>query len=110
MIETWYTRGQWADVYRNQADAAYSSLIRLFIFHFSFSPIFKHEKFPSHFSPELWGLEGWNLLHTWKMGGCIVYTGIMLLLSFVPLFFIFLSLQFSNIKIFRLTFLRNCKA
>ena len=27
------------------------------------SPIFKHWKFSSHFSRELWGLEGWNLVH-----------------------------------------------
>ena len=64
-------------------------LICPFIFHFSFSPIFKHWNFSSHFSPELWGLEVWNLLHSWKVGGCIVYSGIMLLLLFVPLFFHF---------------------
>ena len=93
-------------VYWNQAAA----LIRPFIFHFSFSPIFKHVNFSSHVSQELLGLEGWNLLHMWKMGGCIVYTGLMLLLLFVPLFFIFLSLQFSNIKNFRHNFLRNCEA
>ena len=35
------------------------------ILHFSFSPIFKHCYFLSHFSQELWGLDGWNLVHTW---------------------------------------------
>ena len=77
-------------------------LICPFIFHFSFSPIIKHENFSLHFSQELWGLEGSNLLHTWKMGGCIVYTGIRLLLVFVPLFFFsffFLS-NFQTLKIF----------
>ena len=40
------------------------------------------------------------LLHTWKMGGCIVYTGIMLLLLFVPLFFSFFFLSnFQTLKI-----------
>ena len=97
--------GQMYRVYQNQSAAAYTSFCFVF-----FSPIFKHEHFSSHFFPELWGLEDWNLLHKWKMGGSIVYTGIMLLLVFVPLFFIFLSLQFSNIKIFRRTFLRNCEA
>ena len=48
--------------------------ICLFIIHFSLSPIFKHWNFLAHFSQELWGLEGWNLVHTWTMGGCIVYT------------------------------------
>ena len=30
--------------------------------------------FLSHFSQELWGLEGWNVILTWTMGGWIVYT------------------------------------
>ena len=57
------------------------------------------------------GLEDWNLVHTWTMGGFIVFTGIRLLLLICPIyFFIFLSLQFSNITIFRYTFRRNCEA
>ena len=43
-----------------------------------------NENFSSHFSQELWGLEGWNLVHTWTMGGCIVYTGIRLLPLITP--------------------------
>ena len=39
-----------------------------------------------------------------------MYTEIRLLLLIFPLFLIFLSLQFSNIKIFCHTFLRNCEA
>ena len=88
--------GQMYRVYWNQAAAAYSSLK----FSFSFSPIFKHENFSSHFSQELWGLKV-ETCYMWKMGGCIMYASIMLLLSFIPLFFfIFLSLQFSKIKSF----------
>ena len=51
----------------------------------------------SEFSLELWGLEGWNFVQTWTVGGCtcIVYTEISLLLlihhlvlhfSFFPIF------------------------
>ena len=50
-------------------------------------------------SQELWGLEGWNLVHTWTMGGCIMCTGIRLLLLFVPLF-----LHFSFSPIFKQNF------
>ena len=67
-------------------------------------------KFLSHFSQELWGLEDWNLVHTWIVGRCILYTGIRLLLLICPFFLHFLSLQFSNIKIFRHTLLMNCEA
>ena len=110
-IETWYTRGQWADVSFIPESGCCCSLIILFL-HFSFSPIFKHYKFSSHFSQELWGLEGWNFVTTWTMGWCIVYTGIRLLLLIRPFTCIslFFFLQFSNIKIFRHTFLRNCEA
>ena len=82
--------GQMYCVYRNQAAAAYLSL---YLFHFSFSPIFKHENFSSHFSHELWGLEDWNLVHMWTLGRCIMYTGIRLLLHVHPFIssFFFLS-------------------
>ena len=164
-VETWYTRDQWMDVSWIPESGCCCLFIPLFL-HFSFSPIFKHYKFSSYFSQKLWGLEGWNLVHTWTMAGCIVYTGIRLLLIIRPVysffflshfqtlkvfvtlfseivrsrrfklgthvdsgkmyravsrnqaaspysslyFFLFLSLQFSNIKIFRHTFLRNCEA
>ena len=141
-------------------------LIRPIISSFFFLSNFQTLKFLSHFPQELWGLEDWNLVHTWTVGSCIMCTGISMLLLirafissffflsnfqtfkfFVTLFsetvwprrlklstyvdsgqmyriywnqvagaysslyfFIFLSLQFSNIKIFRHTFLRNCKA
>ena len=74
-------------------------LIRSFIFSFSNIQILK---FSSHFSQELWGLESWNLVHTWTMGGCIMCTKIRQLLLHICsfIFFIFLSVQFSNIKMF----------
>ena len=37
---------------------------------FSFSN-FQTLKFSVHFYQELWGLEGWNLVHTWTVGGCM---------------------------------------
>ena len=84
-------------VYQNQAAAAYSFLYSPFFFLFSFQAW----KFFVTLSSGMWGLEAWNLLHTWKMDGWIVYTGIMLLLLFVPLnyFFIFLS-NFQTLKMF----------
>ena len=72
-------------------------LIPLFIFYFSNIQILK---FSSHFSQELWGLEGWNLVHKWTMGGCIVYTRIRRLLHICPFISSFFFLQFLNIKMF----------
>ena len=72
-VETWYTRRQWVVVIRLLL------LIHLFIssiFFFCNFQIFK--KISSHFPQELWGLEDWNLIHTWTVGRCIVYTGIRL--------------------------------
>ena len=106
-IETLYTRGQWTDVSCIPESGCSCLFVPLFL-HFSFSPIFKHWNFSSHFSQKLWGLEDWNLVHTWTVGRCIVYTEIRLLLCIR--LFIHFSFQFSNIKIFRHTFLRNCEA
>ena len=74
-------------------------LIPLFL-HFSFSPIFTYYNFSSHFSEELWGFEGWNLVHTWTVGRCIVHTGIRLLLHICPFVssFFFLS-NFQTLKV-----------
>ena len=76
------------------------SSIPLFL-HFSFSPILKHEKCLSYFSQEVWGLQSWNLIHTWTMGGCIMFTGIRLLLLIHPFIssFFFLSIS-QTLKIF----------
>ena len=83
-------------VYQNHAAAAYSSHL---CFHFSFSAVFKHYNFLSHFSQELWGLEDWNLVHTWTVGRCIVYTWIRLLCLFIPLFLDFSFSNFQTLKI-----------
>ena len=65
--------------------------VTLFIFlSLQFSKLYK---FSSYFSQELWGLEGWNLIHTWTMGGCIVYTGIRLLLLIRPFVFLLAHLR-----------------
>ena len=96
-------------IYWNQA-AALIHPIYFFIFLSLQYPNIKN--FLSHFSQELWGLEDWNLVHTWTVGRCMVYTGIRLLLLIhpFPLFLPFFSLQFSNIKIFCHTFLKNYEA
>ena len=82
--------GQMYRVYRNQAAAAYLS------FYFF---IFLSLSFSSHFPQELWGLEGWNLVHTWADVLCILESGYHCL--FIPLFLhfsfnfhFFLFLQF----------------
>ena len=43
-----------------------------------------NKNFSSHFSQELWGLEDWNLVHTWTVDRCIVYTRLRLLLPIHP--------------------------
>ena len=73
--------------------------IPLFL-HFSFSN-FQHWNFSLYFSQELWGLEDWKLVHTWKVGRCIVFTGIrlLLLIGLVISSFFFLS-NFQTLKFF----------
>ena len=68
-------------------------LIHPFISSFFFLSNFQHWNFSSLFSQELWGLEDWNLVHTWTLGRCIMYTGIRLLLLICPFIssFFFLS-------------------
>ena len=66
-------------VYRNH-DVA---LTHPFIFHF-LSNFQALKCLSSHFSQELWGLQGWNLVLTWTVGRCIVYTRIRLLLLIHP--------------------------
>ena len=98
--------GQMYHVYRNQAAAAYSSLY----FSFFFLSNFQYWNFSSHFSQELWGLEYWNLVHTWTVGDvsfilesgcCCLFVSLFLHFSFSPIF---------NIEMFRYTFLGNCEA
>ena len=91
-IETWYTHGQWADV----SCTPESGCCCLFVFFFFFISKFQHWNFSSHFSRELWGLENWNLVHTWTVGRCIMYTGVRLLLlihSFISSFFFLSNFQ-----------------
>ena len=68
-------------------------LIHPFISSFFFLSNFRHWNVLSHFSRELWGLEDWNLIHTWTVGRWIMYTGIRLLLLIRPFIssFFFLS-------------------
>ena len=103
-IETWYTRGQRADVSYILESGCCCLFVPLFLY---FLSNFQTWKFLSHFSRELWGLEDWNLLHMWTVGSCIMSeSGCCCLL--IPLF-IFLSLQFSALKFF-ITSLGNCEA
>ena len=67
---------------------------------FFFLSNFQHWNFSSHFSRELCGLEDWNLVHTWTVGRCIMYTGIRLLLLICPFISSFFFLQFSTLKFF----------
>ena len=99
--------GQMYHVYQIQAAA----LIHPLFLPFSFSPIFKHLKFLSHFSQELWGLEDWNLVQMWIVGWCIVFTGIRLLLLIHPIIssFFFLS-NYQTIKIFVTFFSRTVRS
>ena len=75
-------------------------LIHHFISSFFFLSNFQHWNFSSHFSPELWGLEDWKLVHTWTVGRCIMYTRIRLLLlihPFISSFFFLSNFQHWNI-------------
>ena len=70
-----------------------------FISSFFFLSNFQHWNFLSHFSRELWGLEDWNLVHTWTVGRCIMYTRIRLLLlicPFISSFFFLSNIQHLN--------------
>ena len=74
-------------------------LIHPFISSFFFLSNFQHWNFLSHFSRELWGLEDWNLVHTWTVGRCIMYTRIRLLLlncPFISSFFFLSNFQHWN--------------
>ena len=69
------------------------------------------QNFSSFFSQELWGLEGWFLVHTWTVGRCIVCTGIRLLLLLIHPFissFSFLC-NFQSLKFFVSLFSRTVR-
>ena len=88
--------GQMYHVYWNQAVAAAYSSHYFFIF---LSLQFSTLKFWSHFPRELWGLKDWNLVHMWTLGKCIYGNQASAAYS-SHYFFIFLSLQLSNITFF----------
>ena len=99
--------GQVYHVYQNQAAAAYSSLyffiflslqfstLKFFVTHFSGTVRPRRLKIGTHVDSGQMYLVYWNQADA---SNSSLY------------FFIFLSLQFSNIKVFRHTFLRNCEA
>ena len=59
----------------------YTGIMLLFLF----IPLFlRFFNFSSHFSEQLWDLEGWNFVHPWTVGRCIMCTGIRLLLHICP--------------------------
>ena len=76
-------------------------LIHSTIFLFFFLSNFQHWNILSQFPRELWVLEDWNLVHTWTVGSCIMYTGIRLLLlicPFISSFFFISNFQHGNIS------------
>ena len=106
-IGTRVDSGQMYHVYQNQAAAAYSSLYFFIFLSLQFSTL---KFFITHFSgtvrPRILKLgthidSGQMYLVYWNQAAA-AYLSLY--------FFIFLSLQFSNIKVFRHTFLRNCEA
>ena len=107
-IETWYTRGQWADVSCLQESGCCCLFVPLFL-HFSFSPNFNIEIFVTLFSGTMrpgrlkisTHVDGGQIYHVYQNQAAAAYSS--------HYFFIFLSLQFSTLKFF-ITFLRNCEA
>ena len=61
-------------------------LIHLIISSFFFLPNIQYWNFWSHFPLELWGLEDWNLVHTWTVGRCIRL--LLLIHPFISFFFL----------------------
>ena len=99
--------GQMYRVNQNQAAAAYSSLCFFIFLSFQFSTL---KYFITIFSGTVRPrrLKFWYTYRQWADVSCILESCCSCL--FVSLFLHFLSLQFSNIKIFRHTFLRNCES
>ena len=94
-------------VYRNQAAAAYSSLYFFSFLSVQFSNIkmFRHTflRKCEALKVETWYIRGqWQMYHVYWNQAAASYLSLY--------FFIFLCLQFSNIKTFCRFFLRNCEA
>ena len=85
--------GEMYHVYRNQAAAAYLSLYFIFL-----SLQFSTFKFFCHTNYEALKIENWYTRGQWADVSCILESDCCSYLSLY--FFTFLSLQFSNIKIF----------
>ena len=107
-IGTHVDSGQMNHVYRNQAAAAYSSLyffiflflqfstLKIFVILFSGTVRPRRLKLGTH-------VVSVQMYHVYQnQAAAAAYSSLY--------FFIFLSVQFSNIVIFRHTFLRNCEA
>ena len=94
-------------VYRNQAAAAYSSLYFSFFFLFNFQTL---KCFVTLFSGTVRSRRMKFVTHMENGWMYRVYRNHAAALIRPFYFFISLSLQFSNIKTFRHTFLRNCEA
>ena len=82
----------------------YTGIRLLLLIHPFISSFFFLSNFQTFFVTlfsEPWGLEDWNLVHTWTVGWCMVYTGIRLLLLICPFIssFFFLS-SFQTFKFF----------
>ena len=106
-LATHMDSGQMYRVYWNQAAAAYSSFYFFIFLSLQFSNI---NLFCQLFSGTVrprrlklgTNMESGQIYHVYRNQAVAAYSSLY--------FFIFLSLQFSNIKIFRHTCLRNCEA
>ena len=106
-IGTHVDSGQMYHVYQNQAAAAYSSLYFFIFLSLQFSTL---EFFVTLFSGTVrprrlklgTHMDSGQMYRVYRNQAAAAYLSLY--------FFIFLSLQFSNIKNFRHTFLRNCEA
>ena len=106
-IGTHVDSGQMYHVYRNQAAAAYSSLYFFIFLSLQFSTLkFFVTLFSGAVRPRILKLgthmDSGQMYHVYWNHAAAAYSSLY--------FFIFLSLQFSNIKIFRHTLLTNCEA
>ena len=108
-IKTWYTGGQLVNVLCIPESGCCCLFVPLFL-HFSFSPIFKQKFFVTLFSGTVrtrrlklgTHVDSGHMYRVYRNQAAAAYSSLY--------FFIFLSLQFSNIEIFRHTFLRNYEA
>ena len=106
-IDTHVDSGKMYRVYRNQAAAAYSSLYFFIFLSLQFSTLkFFITLFSGTVRPGRLKLgthvDSGQMYRVYRNQAAAAYSSLY--------FFIFLSLQFSNIKSFRHTFIRNCEA